>query len=110
MPPNSATSTRKGIEYEISKYKNFQLCRKIQLNSCYGACGNKYFRFFDVELAEAITLSGQLSIQWIADALNKLLNRILKTENEDYVIASDTDSVYLRLGSVVKQDIQSESP
>ena len=102
LPTNSPTSTRKGIEYEISKYKNFQLCRKIQLNSCYGACGNKYFRFFDVELAEAITLSGQLSIQWIADALNKLLNRILKTENEDYVIASDTDSVYLRLGSVVK--------
>jgi DNA polymerase elongation subunit (family B) len=91
---------RQEIEYEISKYHNFQLVRKIQLNSAYGAIGNEYFRFFDVELAEAITLSGQLSIQWIGEALNRFLNKALKTDGEDYVIASDTDSVYLRLGAV----------
>jgi DNA polymerase elongation subunit (family B) len=91
---------RQEIEYEISKYHNFQLVRKIQLNSAYGAIGNEYFRFFDVELAEAITLSGQLSIQWIGEALNRFLNKALKTNGEDYVIASDTDSVYLRLGAV----------
>ena len=91
---------RQRIEYEISKYHNFQLVRKIQLNSAYGAIGNQYFRFFDVELAEAITLSGQLSIQWIGEALNRFLNKALQTEGEDYVIASDTDSVYLRLGGV----------
>ena len=100
---------RQRIEYEISKYHNFQLVRKIQLNSAYGAIGNQYFRFFDVALAEAITLSGQLSIQWIGDALNRFLNKVLKTEGEDYVIASDTDSVYLRLGDVVKQSIKDES-
>ena len=91
---------RRKIEYEISKYKNFQLVRKIQLNSAYGAIGNEYFRFFDVDLAEAITLSGQLSIQWIGESLNRFLNKILGSSGEDYVIASDTDSVYLRLGGV----------
>lgn len=100
LDKNAPADERRRIEYEISKYHNFQLVRKIQLNSAYGAIGNQYFRFFDVELAEAITLSGQLSIQWIGEALNRFLNKALKTEGEDYVIASDTDSVYLRLGKV----------
>jgi DNA polymerase elongation subunit (family B) len=94
---------RKKLEYDISKYKNFQMVKKIQLNSAYGAIGNEYFRFFDVELAEAITLSGQLSIQWIGQSLNRHLNKLFKTINVDYVIASDTDSVYLRLAPAVKQ-------
>ena len=84
------------------------MVRKIQLNSAYGAIGNQYFRFFDVALAEAITLSGQLSIQWIGDALNRVLNRLLQTEGEDYIIASDTDSVYLRLGKVVDKSFKGE--
>ena len=108
LPPNTAANVKLPIEYEISKYKNFQLCRKIQLNSCYGALGNEYSRWYDLELAESITLSGQLHIQWIADGINKLLNRILKTEGEDYVIASDTDSVYLRLGKAVEQSFKGE--
>ena len=108
LPANTAADVRLSIEYEISKYKNFQLCRKIQLNSCYGALGNEYSRWYDLELAESITLSGQLHIQWIADGINKLLNRILKTEGEDYVIASDTDSVYLRLGKAVEQSFKGE--
>jgi len=108
LDKNAPLSQRREIEYEISKYKNFQLVRKIQLNSAYGAIGNEYFRFFDVALAEAITLSGQLSIQWIGDAMNKFLNRILKTNGEDYVIASDTDSVYLRLGKVVQSSFKGE--
>jgi len=52
-------------------------------------------------MAEAITLSGQLSIRWIADRLNVFLNKTLKTKDYDYVVASDTDSVYLRLGNLV---------
>ena len=100
LPADAPASKRKAIEYDISKYKNFQMVRKIQLNSAYGAIGNEYFRFFDVDLAEAITLSGQLSIQWIGESLNRFLNKILGSSGEDYVIASDTDSVYLRLGGV----------
>ena len=91
----------KEVENDIAKYNNFQLVRKIQLNSAYGAIGNQYFRYYATEMAEAITTSGQLSIRWIANKLNCFLNDTLGTENYDYVVASDTDSVYLRLGNLV---------
>tara|TARA_X000001382_G_scaffold30831_1_gene19789 strand:+ start:47 stop:1525 length:1479 start_codon:yes stop_codon:yes gene_type:complete len=91
----------KNLEKDIAKYNNFQLVRKIQLNSAYGAIGNEWFRYFDVDMAEAITLSGQLSIRWIADKLNEFLNKTVGTNDYDYVVASDTDSVYLRCGNLV---------
>jgi DNA polymerase elongation subunit (family B) len=91
------------IENQISKYKNLQLAKKVQLNSAYGALGNEYFRFFDIRQAEAITLSGQLSIRWIEKKMNQYLNKILSTTDVDYVIASDTDSIYLNLGPLVKK-------
>ncbi len=94
-------SGEKGLENEIAKYDNFQQVRKIQLNSAYGAIGNEWFRYYDVEMAEAITLSGQLSIRWIANKLNEFLNEHVGTTDYDYVVASDTDSVYLRLGNLV---------
>ena len=104
--------TRKLIEekeYEIAKYHNFQLVRKIQLNSAYGAMGNQYFRYFNTDIAEAITTSGQLSIQYIANKLNEFLNKTLNTGDYDYVVASDTDSVYLRLGNLVRATAQGKS-
>jgi len=97
----SDASQRKALEYEIAKYNNFQLVRKIQLNSAYGAIGNQYFRYYATEMAEAITASGQLSIRWIADKLNEFLNDTLGTGDYDYVVASDTDSVYIRLSNLV---------
>ena len=78
----------------VTKWSNFQMVRKIQLNSAYGAIGNQYFRYYDTDLAEAITLSGQLSIRWIADKLNAFLNKTVGTEDYDFVVASDTDSVF----------------
>ena len=89
---------------DISKYNNIQLAKKISLNSAYGAIGNNWFRYYDLLVAEAITTSGQLSIRWIERAVNKYLNDLLKTSGEDYVIASDTDSIYVcfdRLVSMV---------
>lgn len=88
---------------DISKYNNIQMARKIQLNSAYGAIGNQYFRYFRLEIAEAITLSGQVSIRWIENKINEYLNKVLSSENKDYVIASDTDSIYLNLGPLVKK-------
>jgi DNA polymerase elongation subunit (family B) len=85
---------------DVAKFNNFQMVRKICLNSAYGAVGNQYFRYFKLANAEAITLSGQTSIRWIEDRLNKYLNELLKTDS-DYVIAVDTDSVYLNLGPLV---------
>jgi DNA polymerase elongation subunit (family B) len=87
---------------DISKFNNIQMARKIQLNSAYGAIGNQYFRYYNLANAEAITLSGQVSIRWIENKMNQYLNKILKTEGEDYVIASDTDSIYLNLGPLVE--------
>jgi len=86
---------------DISKFNNIQMARKIQLNSAYGAIGNQYFRYYKLANAEAITLSGQVSIRWIEDKMNGYLNTLLKTEEVDYVIASDTDSIYLNLGPLV---------
>ena len=87
---------------DIARYENNQMARKIALNSAYGAIGNEYFRYFRITNAEAITLSGQVSIRWIENKMNKYLNKLLKTDSEDYVIASDTDSIYLNLGPLVE--------
>ena len=92
----------KELEKSISKYNNIQMARKIQLNSAYGAIGNQYFRYYNIINAEAITLSGQVSIRWIEHRMNTYLNKVLKTEKKDYVIASDTDSIYLNLGDLVE--------
>jgi DNA polymerase elongation subunit (family B) len=92
---------RDQTQKDISKYNNFQMARKIQLNSAYGSVGNQYFRYYKLDNAEAITLSGQVSIRWIENKMNLYLNKVLKTENIDYVIASDTDSIYLNMGPLV---------
>jgi len=92
----------KELEKEIARCNNIQLARKIQLNSAYGAIGNQYFRYYKLENAEAITLSGQVSIRWIENKMNVYLNKILKTKDIDYVIASDTDSIYLNMGPLVQ--------
>lgn len=95
---------------EIARLDNMQMAKKIQLNSAYGALGNKWFRWFDVNNAEAITTSGQLSIRWIENKINEYLNKILKTENFDYVVASDTDSIYVTLEYLVKNVFGDDLP
>jgi DNA polymerase elongation subunit (family B) len=91
----------KALQKDVSKFNNIQMARKIQLNSAYGAIGNQYFRYYNLANAEAITLSGQVSIRWIENRMNAYLNKILKTDDVDYVIAADTDSIYLNLGPFV---------
>ena len=101
--PESAVKERTALEFDITKYHNFQLVRKIQLNSAFGAIGNPYFRYYDIDCAEAITVSGKLAIRWIEQELNKYLNKMVGTTDIDFVIASDTDSVYLCLDKVVQK-------
>ena len=93
----------KTLKNNISKFHNFQLVRKIQLNSAFGAIGNQYFRYYDLDLAEAITVSGQLAIRWIERSLNTFLNTTIGTTGCDFVIASDTDSVYICLDKLVQK-------
>jgi len=95
---------------DISRYENIQMAKKISLNSAYGAIGNSWFRYFDLRNAEAITTSGQLSIRWIEKALNIYLNKIIGTEKEDYVIASDTDSVYITFDALVHKSFKNGNP
>ena len=92
----------KDLEKEIARCNNVQMSKKIALNSAYGAIGNQYFRYYKLANAEAITLSGQVSIRWIENKINQKMNKILKTEEVDYVIASDTDSIYLHCGPLVE--------
>ena len=94
---------------DITKFNNFQMARKIQLNSAYGAIGNQYFRYYKLTNAEAITLSGQVSIRWIANKMNEYLNNLLQTTETDYVIAIDTDSIYLNLGPLVDKFFSARS-
>jgi len=95
---------------DISRLKNLQMAMKIALNSAYGAIGNKYFRYYDLRIAEGITLSGQLSIRWMANKLNQFMNKTLKTDDKDYVIAIDTDSIYLSLEDLVEKVCAGKTP
>ena len=90
------------LEKRIAIAKNQQMALKILLNSLYGAMGNKWFRYFDMRIAEGITLTGQATIRWAENTLNTYLNKTLKTD-KDYVVAIDTDSVYVTLDALVKQ-------
>jgi DNA polymerase elongation subunit (family B) len=97
------------IKHELSKkvarYKNLQLAKKVSLNSAYGAMGSQYFRFYDLRNAMGVTTAGQLSIRWIEKNLNVFLNILLKpsiVSQKDYVIAADTDSIYLKFSEIVQ--------
>ena len=99
----------KTLEKEIARCNNIQMAKKISLNSAYGAIGNQYFRYYKLANAEAITLSGQVSIRWIEGKMNGYLNKLLQTEEVDYVIASDTDSIYLNMGPLVDKFFSNKS-
>jgi len=96
------------LDLEITRAHNMQYALKILLNSAYGAVANKYFRWFEQKNAEAITLSGQLSIRWIEKAINRYMNKLLGTDS-DYVVAVDTDSVYINFGPMVER-IKPDNP
>jgi len=90
------------LEYKITSLNNQQMAIKILMNSLYGALGNRWFRYFDQRVAESITLAGQLAIKWAERAVNNEMQKLLKTD-EDYVVAIDTDSVYIRMGDLVNK-------
>ena len=94
---------KRELDTLIKRAFNNQMVRKIALNSAYGAMANQYFAFFSIDLAEAITTSGQMIIKWSEKTINEYLNKILKTDNEDYVIAMDTDSVYITMDKFINQ-------
>ena len=88
---------------KLAQYHNMQINLKIALNSAYGALGNQWFRFYDMRNAEAVSVAGQLSIRWAERAVNQYLNKILGTDGTDYVIASDTDSLYVAFDTFINK-------
>jgi DNA polymerase elongation subunit (family B) len=90
------------LEKEINRYENQQMAIKILMNSLYGALGNQHFRYFDLRIAEGVTTTGQLVIQWAERAMNDAMNAVMK-DDKDYVIAMDTDSLYVNFGPMIKQ-------
>ena len=100
---NLVNTKDKKYEKQISTFNNIQMAKKISLNSAYGAIGNNWFRYYSNTMAEAITTSGQLSIRWIEKKINEYMNSILKTEKVDYVLASDTDSVYITFDTLIEK-------
>lgn len=99
----SCTDEKRKVELNntISTHDVKQKATKIMMNSLYGAFGSQYFRFYDLENAVAVTSTGQFVIQFIQKGLNEYLNKLFKTEKEDFVIYSDTDSVYVSLDKLV---------
>lgn len=95
--------SKKHLLKDISRLNNLQMAMKIALNSAYGAMGNQYFRYFDIRMAEGITTSGQLSIRWMANEFNRYMNKVLQTEDKDFVIAIDTDSIYLTMEELIER-------
>lgn len=90
------------VENEITRYDRIQHAKKRQLNAFYGALTNTGFRYYNVDIGEAVTLGGQLSIKWVSQRLNDLVNTLTGTTGVDYVVAIDTDSCYLNFGPYVK--------
>ena len=89
------------LENEIANLDNQQMAIKILMNSLYGALANKYFRYFDQRIAEGVTKSGQRAIKCAETTVNAEMNKILETDGVDYVIAIDTDSVYINMAPLV---------
>jgi DNA polymerase elongation subunit (family B) len=91
-------------------YEAMQMALKITLNSLYGAQANEHFRYYSTDIAEGITLTGQFTIRYISNVLNEFLNKKLKTDGVDYVVANDTDSAYIRLDTLVEKIVPKGTP
>ena len=98
---------REGKDYQLLHLRQYVI--KILLNSGYGAFVNKYFRWYDQRIGKSITLSGQLIIQVAEREINKWMNKVLQTENVDYIIAIDTDSNYLNCQPLVDKFFSGKS-
>ena len=94
---------------EIASLNSRQMSSKILMNSLYGAMGNVYFRYYDIRVAEGITMTGQLIIRTVAKRLTDFINEECNTHGVDYSFYSDTDSTYITLGSYVAKNLRGQS-
>ncbi len=98
-------------EVESAKFTAYEQAVKVMLNSIYGAFGNKWFHFFNIDIAESITLQGQNAILYSEKILNKYFQdffakdtevhkklniKVNKQVHKPAVIYIDTDSNYVQ--------------
>jgi DNA polymerase elongation subunit (family B) len=86
---------------EIEHLDHYQQALKILNNGLYGALSMRYFRWYDVDLAEAVTYTAQVCTRYVEKELNSYLNKLLGTTDIDYIVEADTDSVYVNLEPLV---------
>ena len=99
---NYEKTPTKDLEKEIARCNNVQMSKKIALNSAYGAIGNQYFRYYKLANAEAYHSIWTSINQMDREQNESKDEHYSKTEGKDYVIASDTDSIYLHMGDLVE--------
>lgn len=97
------------LKMEHAMLDTKQMAMKVLANALYGSCGNKYFRYYDVRIATAITVTGQYLIQWTEKVINAYMNKWADTAGVDYVIAGDTDSLYINMEKIVKKFPKADS-
>ena len=94
----------KSLTKDVAKYNNFQMAKKILMNSLYGAMAQEGFRFFDPRIAEGITMTGQYFIRQVGNAIDEYISKLTKSP-EKSTIYQDTDSCYVVLHKIVNQYI-----
>ena len=105
------------IKAEAKRYYNYEQSVKLMLNSIYGAFGNEYFYFFNIDLAETITLQGQDAILYTEKMVNKYFSEFwhkdtalheklgvteVRRLKDPVGIYIDTDSVYMQLAEAIE--------
>lgn len=93
-----------GNEDLIKQLDIFQYALKILINSAYGVFSSVHFRYFSIDLAEAITVTGQKIIGLTNDSVNQYLNDYLGTTGKDYIVFSDTDSSAFTIDGIVTKE------
>lgn len=93
----------KELENAITNYAGKSMAFKILINSLYGALSNEFMRWYSDDVAESITLSGQMAVKWVEKYVNVWMNKILGTTDVDYIIAIDTDSCYINMVDIVRK-------
>ena len=107
---------------QIKKLDLKQNAIKILINSIYGAFGNKWFYFYNPDIAQSITLQGQDLIKFSIKAVNHYflekwhldteLHQLLgidkytiKKVEDEAAIYTDTDSIYVQFDSALESII-----
>ena len=91
------------LDEQIDNTDTIQTAIKRLANSGYGACAEPHFRYFNFNIAEAITMTGQLVTRSVITEVDRFLNERLKTKDVPYVIAGDTDSIMINLGGFIEK-------